>query len=512
MIVSSFGALQTYEAGALVPSVSMPAANVSSRAAGVWVANGDHYAQIYRTQPAVRTCVDFLARNMAQLNLHVFRRISNTDRERLRDHQLAVWLGAPNPSTTYYKLVESLMQDLGIYWRAYWLKIRRTDGELGLVRLPPASMAVEGWLMPERFLWTVPDGTVYPLDPAEVAYFSGYDPEVLDPLSPLETLSRLLAEEQAATSFRERYWENAARLEGVIERPINAPKWTKEQKESWREQWADRYANTAGQTAVLEDGMTWKSVTQSWAEAEYTAARKLTREEVAAAYHIPLPMVGILEHATFSNIREQHKNLYQDCLGPWCNHLEQEITRQVLSECRDQESVYVEFNIAEKLSGSFEEQSVALARLVGRPIMTANEGRAKLNLPAVEGDATADSLTLPLNIASTGAAAQPADPATADPNARGLTGDALGPVLEATWTRQWQRLEKLPPDLRVHAFDLDRWDRELAADLVPLYQALDPEEAARRAIGLAERINTDTLRSLVNGAVNPFVGREATYG
>jgi hypothetical protein len=44
------------------------------------------YATIYRMQPNVRTCVDFLGRNLAQLGLHVFKRISDTDRERLTDH------------------------------------------------------------------------------------------------------------------------------------------------------------------------------------------------------------------------------------------------------------------------------------------------------------------------------------------------------------------------------------------------------------------------------------------
>lgn len=56
-----------------------------------------------------------------------------------------------------------------------------------------------------------------------------------------KTLSPLLAEDRAATLYRQRYWLNAARLEGVIERPINAPKWTKAQKDSWRKQWAERY-------------------------------------------------------------------------------------------------------------------------------------------------------------------------------------------------------------------------------------------------------------------------------
>ena len=45
--------------------------------------------------------------------------------------------------------------------------------------------------------------------------------------------------------------------------------------------------------------------------------RKLTREEVAAAYWIPPPMVGILDYANFSNVTEFHKMLYADALGPW---------------------------------------------------------------------------------------------------------------------------------------------------------------------------------------------------
>src|SRR5690554_2197333 len=90
------------------------------------------YATLYRTQPNVRTCVDFLARNIAQLGLHVFRRVSDTDRERLRDHGLAQLLNQPLPpefKMTRYRLIESLVSDLGIYFNAYWLKIRQ-DGRL----------------------------------------------------------------------------------------------------------------------------------------------------------------------------------------------------------------------------------------------------------------------------------------------------------------------------------------------------------------------------------------------
>jgi HK97 family phage portal protein len=136
-------------------------------------------------------------------------------------------------------------------------------------------------------------------------------------------------------------------------------------------------------TPVLEDGMDVKNVSQNFRDAENLDSEKLSREIVAAEYHVPQPMVGILEHATFSNIKEQHKQLYQDCLGPWLVGIEEEIELQLVPEFEDldPDTFYLEFNIAEKMKGSFEEQADSISKLTGKPVMTTNEGRARLNLP-----------------------------------------------------------------------------------------------------------------------------------
>jgi len=165
---------------------------------------------------------------------------------------------------------------------------------------------------------------------------------------------------------------------------------------------------------VLEDGMSYKAIAFSARDSEYVAARKLTREECAAIYNVPQPSVGILDHATFSNIKEQHKQLYQDTLGPWCKFFAEEFMLQLLPDVEalgyDTANVYVEANIAEKLKGSFEEQAQSIFLLTGRPIMTANEARARLNLPAMTDDPSADELQRPLNMASGGSdTAAPAD-------------------------------------------------------------------------------------------------------
>src|SRR5690625_5821080 len=71
----------------------------------------------------------------------------------------------------------------------------------------------------------------------------------------------------------------------------------------------------------------------------------------------------------------------------------------------DPDLYYAEFNIGQKLNGSFEEQAAVMQTLVGAPIMTRNEGRGRFNLPAVEGG---DELIVPLNVIE-GGQASPTD-------------------------------------------------------------------------------------------------------
>src|SRR4030042_2010236 len=131
------------------PLLDMPVSGWPSTTGSVSLYNSYSrtYAALYREQPNVRVCVDFLARNIAQLGLHVFRRGSDTDRGRLTPHPLGQVLAKPLPAdfkVSYYRLIDSLMSDLGIYFNAYWLKIRVADGPLGLRRGPPGAGAPTG--------------------------------------------------------------------------------------------------------------------------------------------------------------------------------------------------------------------------------------------------------------------------------------------------------------------------------------------------------------------------------
>lgn len=364
------------------------------------------YDRIWRTQPAVRTVTSFLARNIAQLGLHTFKRQGDTDRERLQDHPLAGLLRQPNPWTTRYRFINTLVLDCAIFDVAYLLKSKAEGNTAGLIRLPPKLVKPDGddWLTPAKFEVRGTKGRkTYDAD--QVVYFRGYNANEDVGVSPLESLRQILLEDWTGSQMREQVMRNGARVSGYIKRPPKneSGDWSKEARDRFRQQWQQQYVGDgamAGGTPILEDGMEFMPASQTAKELQYIEGRKLTREEVAAAYFIPPPMVGILDKASFSNITEQHKMLYQDTLGPWLAMIQDEIALQLIPDFEEKpHDFYVEFNLREKLTGNFEERADAIQKSVGGPTMTINEARALDNRPPIEGG---DELIRPLNVTQNG--------------------------------------------------------------------------------------------------------------
>ncbi|MCX4801777.1 phage portal protein [Streptomyces sp. NBC_01214] len=470
------------------------------------------YGQLYRQQPQIRTVVSFLARNIAQLGLHTYRRVSDTDRERLTNHPLASIFAAPGAKLTRYRLIERLVCDYAIYDVAYWVKVRMDSGELlGVIPIPPARMEIKGdnWLEPEKFVVHGSKGDLE-LKPDQVVHFHGYDPEDLrQGSSPIESLRALLAEEFEATRSREQMWRNGGRMSGVLKRPADAPKWDPTARARFGESWRAFTAGggQAGGTPILEDGMEYDQIALDPAKAQYIEARKLTREEVAAAYHIPLPMVGILDNATFSNIKEQHQQLYQDTLGPWLSMIQEEIGLQLIPDLPDSDNVYVEFNLSEKLRGSFEEQASMLQTAVGAPWLLRNEARARMNLPAIDGG---DEMITPLNVL-VGGMASPTDTAP-DPAEAAALPKARGRLvlMKAAAPARPDDLGDFEEEAAAFAAALERWTaRHFArleaqasgkADSVPDLLALWGEGSEGRLAELAALISEHGYRIAQLGA------------
>lgn len=463
------------------------------------------YSMIWRKHQSVRTVVSFLGRNIASIGLHLYERLSDTDRRRITDGPLADLLSSPFPGTTLYRFLDSLVQDLAIYDHAFLLKISRPDGRPALLRLPPEQVSLIGssGIVVEGFRWAGSGGSRdFAAD--QVCYFHGYSP-VSNSVgaSSIESLRRVLAEEWEAGVMREQILRNGARINGYLERPADAPAWSSEAKSKFARQWRAQYAGggpEAGGTPILEDGMKFVANSQTARDLQYVEARQLTREEVAAAFFIPPPMVGVMDGATFSNITEQHKMLYQDTLGPWLTQLSQELNAQLVSEIGEP-GQYLEFNIRQKLQGSFEEQASSMSSAAGGPWMTRNEVRALNNLPWLPGG---DELIVPLNVIE-GGQASPLDTGVQNrkdaPPKRVKANESLASnvisevneehisdlvrMLEDFFARQKKSVLAQLGAGSSEWWDRSRWDKELAEDFRQL------------ATRIVDAVGLETLNALL---------------
>jgi HK97 family phage portal protein len=396
------------------------------------------YSKIWESHGSVQTVVNFLGRNIGSLGIHLFERVGDTDRQRVTDHPLARMMSRPHPRVTHYSFFDTLVRDVAIFERYLAVKVKLDDGTTGgLVRIPPTMFSPVGgdWMYPEAFEIKGSKGKKI-IPAADTFNILGYSPDGnIGGVSPIESLRSVLAEEYEAARQRAQAFRNGARVNGYLERPKEAPDWSTAARERFKAGWRGQYGGGGGTdaygTPVLEDGMKFVPATQTSRDLQYIESRKLTREEVASAYFIPPPMIGLLDNATFSNIKEQHKHLYQDTLGPWLQRIQQELMLQLFPDFAGTDNLYLEFNLEEKMRGSFEDQAEQLQSATGGPYLTRNEARAILNRPSIEGG---DELIVPLNVAI-GSQLPQVDDATAPATEQGgFTVDEISILVNAVAT------------------------------------------------------------------------------
>lgn len=480
-------------------------------------------SEMYRKQPALRAVVSFLARNIAETPIKCYERASDTDRLRDTTSDLAKLVASPSPGVTTFELVRAVVSDYKLYDNALLVVAPDRGAPSGWVmRSIPWSWVTgyetENGFEPSLYRVTNPyTGGASEFDAADCIHFGGYDPlGDMSESSPVEALRAVLSEQVSAWSFRNSVWRNGGRVTQYITRPANAPDWTKNGgrdrfAKSWKERYAGDEGTNTGGTPLLEDGMELKTTSFNARESQWEEATRLTREDVAAVYHVPAALVWHADGQTYASAKDNARQLYTETLGPDFRMLEQKLNAGLVERLGlDPETNYLEFDIGSKLAGSFEEQASVLQSSTGGPWLTRNEARARLNLPAIDGG---DELIVPLNVVEGGLASpndtdptaarySSAEPATKEappgapdaepqptllksrgdpaPNAVDEMTDILRHFAERQGRSVLAAIEayqaKDPPDGESpdpdspEWWDAERWNRELADDLEPAFR------------------------------------------
>jgi phage portal protein BeeE len=355
---------------------------------------------LWKSQPALRKVVTFAARQIGSIPWHAYQRVSDTDRRRVQSSPAETKLNRPARFVSGYKLWTDVAVDALIYDLFCVLNLDGTP-----VRIPPRLLELKSDFLGQVIkviLRTPPGEDDVDLTDAPLALSFGWHPNGGSGVSPMHTLSQILEENRRAVEWRSAQWVNSPKMSGLLKRPADAPRWSDDRKDRFLQSWRTwRDSPQAGGTPLLEDGMDYQTLEGvNPKDAQDIEGRQLTDAEVASAFHIPPELVGARE-GNFSNISAFRQMLFGPTLGPLFTEIEQAVNAGLLKSLDASRNLYVEQDREAAINGSFLEQARLLSTMIGGPFMTRAEGRAKLNLPYIEGT---DELITPLNVTEGGQA------------------------------------------------------------------------------------------------------------
>ena len=497
--------------------------------------------KLYQTQENLQAVVNFLSNSIAQLPLKVYIREGEDDRKRDRSSAAALLLYRPNEDQTAFEFIRGMAIEYFVFGCVYVWVIPDADAPSGWqLRIIPSDWVngtVGGSVYAPEAIRVAALGGSIDIPKSEYVPFKTYSPgSPAGYISPISGLRQTLTEQIEAGRFRKELWHSSGRLNAQITRPKDVTPWDEETRKKWvtafREAWGEG-GSKAGSIPLLEDGMEIKPFQTSFKEQQWAESIKLSRESVAAAYGVNPSLIWHTDTQTYASSKDNARALYAECLGPVLQMIQQRINSFLLPMIGADPDTYVEFDLGEKLKGSFEERASILQSATGGPWMTRNEARADSNLPPIDGG---DELIVPLNVIE-GGQASPTDTHMDEQKMavlrRGGCGcrhqkseqirikskssdeenEAVAEILSKFFKRQ---ADSVLPKLGAKSakwWDEDRWNEELADDLEPAIDEIADEHGIEVAKALGFEYGTAQtrkyLRALTEGRAKAI--NQATY-
>ncbi len=354
----------------------------SAGAIPLWGGRAATYEQIVFTQPWIYAAVRTFYLAISRLPEKVYLGLEGDERMRTRSHDLAKLLRRPFPGGSAFDRKGALVFNLFTHGHHLELKLRPGEGR------PP----VELWPIPWPWVQEVKDssgvtteyrirpdggiGEAFKVLPKDVVHY-----KLMGGRSPLEPLRRTLGIEDAATDWQLQALEGGPSLRGAFTTDKQLQDRTIPRL---RGELEELYSGPGGKRlGIFDQGLAFHSLSQSAADVSLIETRKATREEAAATYGIPAPMIGILDHATYSNISELRRSFYVDTVAPYCTLIEDTEEAQLIDPVATwvREGVFTEFDLGEILKPDplAEAQSIMLLTSSGTTCTNDNRKLKRLD-------------------------------------------------------------------------------------------------------------------------------------
>ncbi len=335
----------------------------------------------------VEACVSAYAQTAAMCPGDHWRKLDNGGRERVTNSALSRVLRRPNDYQSISDLLLNLTRRIYSHGEAFAVAIRNDRAEISelhLMQTGMANIAVDG-----SIFYNLGGNEIVerrydlsqPIPARDVLHVRLHTPRhPLKGVSPILATTLDLAMSGAALNQQVAFYLNQARPSFMLETDQQL---TKEQTQDLRDRWnAQTQGDNAGGTPILAWGLKAKPVETKARDGQLAEMLKMTDQNVALAFRMPLQVLG-LGGTSFASTELLMQSWIASGLGFCLNHIEEAFG--LLFRLKGMPDEYMELDTRALLRSAYRERMEGLARGVISGIYSPDEARASEDLPAVDG-------------------------------------------------------------------------------------------------------------------------------
>lgn len=345
------------------------------------------FMALFATHPWVYACVNAIASAIASIPFKILRKGQEIKLDE-ESGSVAQFLKQPNPHQTWFELMETTMIYLELTGNCFWEEVKQTSAEgakqlLAVYPLRPDRMKIHPHPKHKiggyRYVPARGSDIIYARE--DITHIKYTNP--LDEywgISPGWAAQNSLALDFYSLAYSKSYFKRGAEPGFVLETDEELGE---DAYNRLIDAWLKRHkgVENAHMPAILEEGLKYKAITISHRDMEFVTMRKMSREEIMAAWHVPPMIVGLLEYANYASAREQRKTFWMDNILVKLQRIQEIINANLMPG-----DLTFKFE-TEGITAMIEDEQVAagiMSQMVNHGLMTINEARAKyLNLKKV---------------------------------------------------------------------------------------------------------------------------------
>lgn len=284
---------------------------------------------------------------------------------------------------TQFMLVKNLIKDVLLYGNGFAYIHRDIKGvPVKLEYLPFGDCNIIYNKITNTLFYQVPKITKSLVEPINIIHVAMHSQDGIEGKSILSFATNTVKLAGNAEKAASDFFAGGMTVHGILS--TEAPRLTKDQRESIRNAWGESQIGNGTGIAVLESGMKYQQISSSSKDAQLLETRLFNIQEVSRWFNISPVLLGDLSKTSYNNLEQAQLQFVTNTLAPYVLMLEQEINRKLILP-KDKIKYYIDIVEEDIIKQDKQSQVNYLSTLVDKGIITRNEARKQLGYSPVEG-------------------------------------------------------------------------------------------------------------------------------